>query len=103
MFRQTEVLYLIKPTITTDDIGAQVESLAERMVFGTEQSVYHNTYYQAAQAGMKPSKMFEVYTVEYQSEDRLKHNDVIYRIIKAGPAKKPGRTQLTCERAEGDN
>lgn len=98
--RFKDVIYLISVTITEDEIGNQIETPVERMVYANEYSVSSNEYYNAAMTGLRPVKMFEIYSFEYQGEDRLKHNGVIYRIIRAET--RGERTRLTCERMVGN-
>lgn len=98
--RFKDVIYLISVTIIEDKIGNQIETPVERMVYANEYSVSSNEYYSAAMTGLRPVKMFEIYSFEYQGEDKLKHNGVMYRIIRAET--RGERTRLTCERVIGN-
>ena len=102
MGRPDQVLFLIGVTVTEDEIGNQIETPAERRVFAEELDVFSKEFYNAAVTGLRPEKKFEMYTREYQSEARLKHNDIIYRIIRTGYGKTKEKTRLTCERVSGD-
>jgi len=94
--RFKDVIYLISVTITEDEIGNQIETPVERMVYANEYSVSANEYYNAAVVGLRPSKTFEIYSFEYQNEGKLKHNNVLYRIIRAET--RGEKTRLVCER-----
>lgn len=94
--RFKDVIYLINVTVTEDEIGNQIETLTERMVYANEYSVSSNEYYNAAMTGLRPAKTFEIYSFEYGGEDRLKHNGITYRIIRAET--RGEKTKLTCEK-----
>lgn len=98
--RFKDVIYLINVTVTEDEIGNQIETVAERMVFANELSVSTEEFYSAGQAGLRPTKRFEIYSFEYQGEDRLKHDGVVYRVIRT--EKRGEKTRITCERVAAD-
>ena len=102
MGRPDQAIFLISSAVTDDDIGNQIETPTERMVFAEELDVYSKEFYNAAVAGLRPEKKFEIYTREYQGEARLKHNDIAYRIIRTGYGKTREKTQITCERVAAD-
>jgi len=99
--RYNQVIYLIKITaVTGDAIGNQIKTPVERKVYANEFSVGSGEFYNAAAAGLRPSKMFEIYSFEYQGEEKLKHNTVTYRIIRTeGRGEK---IRLSCERVAAD-
>lgn len=80
--RHNQVIYLISAAITDDTIGNQIETLTERKVFANEFSVSSGEFYNAALTGLRPGKAFEIYVFEYLGEDRMKHNNATYRIIR---------------------
>lgn len=98
--RHNQVIYLISSSVTEDDIGNQIETPTERKVFANEFTVSSGDFYNAALSGLRPGKMFEVYTFEYHSEPKLKHNSITYRIIRTEG--KGEKTRLTCERVAAD-
>ena len=98
--RHDQVIYLLSVTVTEDEIGNQVETVTERMVFANELAVTSEEFYNAAATGLRPAKRFEVYSFEYQGEDRLKHDGVVYRIIRT--EKRGEKIRLTCERVAAD-
>jgi len=100
MGRQDQAVYLISSTVVPDNLGNQIKVPAERLVFGEELSVGSGEFYNAAVAGLRPEKRFEIYTREYQGEEKLKHNAVTYRIIRTeGRGEK---IRLSCERVAAD-
>lgn len=98
--RHKEVIHLISSAISADSIGKQIETDTERKVYANEYSVCFGEYYNAALSGLRPAKMFEIYTFDYRDEAKLRHNSTIYRIIRSqGRGEK---TILTCERVAAD-
>lgn len=98
--RHDQVIYLLSVTVEEDEIGNQVEIVTERMVFANELAVTSEEFYNAATTGLRPTKRFEIYSFEYQGEDRLKHDGVVYRIIRV--EKRGEKTRITCERVAAD-
>lgn len=98
--RFKDVIYLISVTVTEDEIGNQIETPTERMVYANEISVSSQEFYNAAVTGLRPTKRFEIYSFEYQGEERLKHDGVMYRIIRT--EKRGEKTRITCERVAAD-
>ena len=98
--RHKEVIYLFSSAISTDSIGNQIETAAERKVYANEYSVGSGEYYNAALNGLRPAKMFEIYTFEYRDEAKLRHNSITYKIIRTQG--KGEKTILTCERVGAD-
>lgn len=97
--RHTEVIYLPSIKITEDEIGNQIETPTERSVFANEFYVSGTEFYNAAVAGLKPEKQFEIYSFEYAGEAKLKHNDVTYNIIRT--EKRGDKTRITCQKVIG--
>jgi len=103
MSRPDQAIFLISVAITNDEIGNQIETPTERMVFAEELAVFSSEFYNAALTGLRPEKMFEIYTQEYAGEAKLKHNGAIYRIIRTSLGKTKEKTRLTCEKVGADN
>jgi len=98
--RHIEELYLISITISEDDIGNQMETPSERLVFAEELVLGSYEFYNAATTGIRPTKKFEIYTREYFGEDRLKHKGINFRIIRTET--KGEKTSLSCESVSAD-
>lgn len=98
----SDVIYLIGITDGQDENGfpAPVES-KPRMVFANEKSIRSNEYYLAKQNGIELSYMFEIRTIDYEGEEKLKYNDenhLIERIYKKGEF-----MELVCKRRADDH
>ena len=98
--RHNTVVFLIAVTIIEDELGNQIEQETERKVFANEMTVSQGEYYNAASAGLRPQKMFEVYTFEYQGEEKLRYNSVKYQIIRTET--RGEKTRIICEKVIGD-
>src|SRR5690606_2053210 len=98
--RHDQVIYLLSVTVEEDEIGNQVEIVTERMVFANELAVTSEEFYNAAAGGLRPTKRFEIHSFEYQDEDRLKHDGIVYRVIRT--EKRGEKTRITCERVAAD-
>lgn len=100
MSRMDQSIFLISESISEDEFGNQIATPAERQVFAEELAVGSGEFYSAAVAGLRPEKRFEIYTREYQNEEKLKHKGITYRIIRTeGRGEK---IRLSCERVIAD-
>lgn len=98
--RHKEVIYLVSVAIVEDEIGNQIEVPTERQVFANEFSVSSSEFYNAALTGLRLAKQFEIYSFEYQGEEKLKHNGITYHIIRTET--RGEKTRLSCERVAAD-
>jgi len=98
--RFKEVIYLLSVTVDYDEIGNPVETVTERKVYANEFSITSSEFYNAALTGLRPAKQFEIYSFEYQGEEKLKHNGITYHIIRTET--RGEKTRLSCERVAAD-
>lgn len=98
--RHKEVIFFVSTTIVEDELGNQIEQEVERGVFANEMSINQTEYYNAATSGLRPSKMFEVYSFEYDGEPKLKHNGKMYRIVRSET--RGEKTRIVCEAVTAD-
>ncbi|WP_062513945.1 phage head closure protein [Halobacillus sp. KGW1] len=97
--RHNEVIYLIGSTVEYDELGNPVETSIERKVYANQLGVGQEEFYNALAQGLKPSKQFEVYSFEYDEEDRIKFEGVIYQVTRT--QQKGDKVRLTCEKDVG--
>lgn len=97
--RHKDVVYLITEETIPDGIGNQITVETERQVFANEFAVDAKEFYSAATTGLNPTTRWEVYTFEYNGEEKLKHNDITYSVIRAET--KGEKTRLSCTRKVG--
>jgi len=100
--RHNDVVFLISETVEYDDLANAITTESERMVYVNEMSVSMKEFYEAGKkmsagnVGLRPEKQFEMYSFEYENEEKLKHNDIPFRIIRT--AKFGDKIRLICER-----
>jgi SPP1 family predicted phage head-tail adaptor len=99
--RHHDVIHLISVDTTYDEIGNPIEVETERMVYANQFEVSSTEFYEASAQGLKPEKQFEIYSFEYQGEDRLKHDGQIYRVIRS--ATRGEKTRITCQKVIGND
>lgn len=97
--RYNSVIELIAVEVVEDEIGNQIEIETPRQVFANEMAVNQAEFYNASIAGLKPERMFEIYSFEYGGETTLSHNGIKYRIIRTET--RGEKTRITCERVIG--
>lgn len=98
--RHNTVIELIAVTIVEDEIGNRIETEIPRQVFANEMAVNQAEFYNASLAGLKPERMFEIYSFEYAGETKLSHNGIKYKIIRTET--RGEKTRIICERVAGD-
>ena len=98
--RHNAVIHLVSTQIVEDEIGNQIEQETERKVYANEMAVNQAEFYNASLAGLKPERIFEIYSFEYAGESKLKHDGVKYRIIRTET--RGEKTRIICERVAGD-
>ncbi len=77
------VITLIQESVKTDEYGDSVKKRKERTVFAELMSIGMKEFYQAQENGKKPELKFKLADYEdYQGEDRLAHEGVIYKIMR---------------------
>lgn len=76
-----DVVYLGNATETVTQ-GEVVYTYSWRQVFANKRSVRQSEYYQAADVGMKPELVFEIRTVDFGADERLKYNGKEYVITR---------------------
>lgn len=81
--RHNKVIYLgEKTTITDDDLNQKDNFNYNKLVYANEYSISSSEYYNAAVNDLKPEKEFEIYSFEYNGEERFKYEGEEYKIIR---------------------
>lgn len=96
-------LTLIDETITYDSIGQETTTETETVIQADLSSVVRNEFYQAAQAGLKPERVFLVHEFEYGGQKLVKFDGKRYSVIRTYTVEKDGMQmiELTCETRTG--
>jgi SPP1 family predicted phage head-tail adaptor len=91
-----DVVDLLAIQATENDMGDLIETETSRTVFANKKSITRAEFYQAAMTDLRPELMFEVRTIEYQNEKKLKFNEKTYNIIRVF-SKNDEITELVCQ------
>lgn len=94
------VCYLQSVTITEDDIGNQIETLANRFVYCAELPLNSSEYFNAGQSGIKPEHLLVVDLEEYDGEETVLFEDKPYSIYRTYP-RSDGLIELYCNKKAG--
>lgn len=73
---------LLTEKIIKDNIGNEIKEFEENTVFCEVKSVSRTEFYNAAQKGIKPSKLFLLNNFEYENQENIKYQNEIYKVIK---------------------
>jgi len=99
-----DIITLKTATVTYDSAGNEIRAYVGRDVFAMPRGVYSNEFYNAAQAGFKPSITFTLSNrMEYQGEKRLSFHDTEYAVIRVDWDAQRDSVRLVCEERIGDN
>lgn len=102
--RHHEIIHLISVTFTEDELGNQIEELTEREIFANEHTVSKNDsihdYRNDAMTGLRQLRSFEIYSFEYNGEERLRHGMVTFRIVRITPIGE--KAIIVCEKVAAD-
>ena len=90
-------LYLVTITFSTNSLGDITETPTEALVYANKKSIRQSEFYQAAATGLKPEAMFEVRSIDYADQERLKFDGKYYDIIRSY-SKNGEITELICTR-----
>lgn len=94
------VCYLLSTTVSDDNIGNQVETTVERLVYCAELPVNSSEFYNAGQTGIKPEHLLIIDLEEYDGETALKYEDKTYSIYRIYP-RGGGVLELYCNKKSG--
>ena len=88
-------------TYTVDEIGQSIEASTDRIVYGYMYSASLSEFYNAGLRGFKPDKVFDVWSYEYNGQEELECDGVIYSVYRTYE-RDDGRTELHVEKKAGD-
>lgn len=70
-------------TIEKIEHGEVIQNIEWRQVFANKKSIRQSEFYQAANVGLKPELLFEVYSFEFNNDEKVRFNGKEYSIIRA--------------------
>ena len=80
---RSDVITLISCTRAQDANGVWRDGEATRReVFCSVQSVSRSEFFQGGQNGLKPEYMFTVFFGDYEGEDTVEYNGVVYSVYR---------------------
>ena len=91
----SDKIKLIAISYTENSLGDIIETETETEVFANKKSIRQSEFYQAAATGLRPEIMFEVWSEEYSSQQRVKYDNKDYTVIRAYD--KGELTELICQ------
>lgn len=78
----TDVIVLVKQTISTDAYGNETATEKERSVLCEVDSISQSEFYGAANTELNPEYRFTVFFDEYEGEEIVKYNGKRYAIYR---------------------
>lgn len=98
LMKKSVVIKLIKNSgNTTDDWGNPIQTKEEWTVYAKKMSVGQAEFYRAANQGLKPNFVFEIYTEEFRNADLLICDGAENTIIRTYQ-RTLDKLELICER-----
>lgn len=92
-----EEITLIKIKPEEDSEGYDTLTIEkETEVFADVESPYRDEFYKAAKAGYKVTKLFKVVTDEYHGEQRVRHYEQLFKVVRSYPVDRI-YSMLVCE------
>lgn len=81
-----EKITLIKIKAESDSDGYDSMTIEkETEVFADTENPYRDEFYKASKAGYKVSKQFKVITDEYCGEQRVRHGEQTFKVVRSYP------------------
>lgn len=77
-----DTIDLVAVSQTQDEYGAPVESETTIQVFANKKSIRQSEFYQALTTGLELEIMFEIRSIEYGGESRIRFENELYYIIR---------------------
>lgn len=90
------VCYLQSVTIIEDDIGNQIKTPNNRLVYCAELPLNSSEYFNAGQTGIKPGHLFVMDIEEYDEETTVMFEEKPYSIYRTYP-RTDGFIELYCK------
>lgn len=98
----TDIIYLITKEVEEDDIGNYTSSsIHYNKCYAKRQTVKVNEYYNAVANGKNPSVEFVIKKLNYNNENEVKWNDVVYEVIRTIEPKNKFDIVLVCSKKIG--
>lgn len=96
----THKINLLSKTYSADEIGNRIEVVTKKPVFANISSISSKEFFDAGQNGLKPDHKFIMREFEYNGEDSLEFNEVVYSIYRTF-SREDGFVELYTEKKVG--
>ncbi|RBP89395.1 SPP1 family predicted phage head-tail adaptor [Cytobacillus firmus] len=94
-------LTLIEQVYGSDNIGNQIPSEKKTTILCDSKSVSRAEFYNAANNGMKPTRIFLIHKFEYDEQQKVEFEGKRYDVIKTYKVNSE-EIELTCQRMIGN-
>lgn len=94
--RQNTAVQLIGGASGQSELGDVLPPALPRTVLAERKSIRQSEFYQAAAAGLRPERLFVVWSREYRGERLLEHDGRRFTIIRSYD-RGDERTELVCQ------
>jgi SPP1 family predicted phage head-tail adaptor len=98
--RQATPIYLITEEYEQNEIGVMVPTQTKTKVFARITSVTGQEWFEGGRNGLNPQFRAEVYPFEYQGEEILEKDGVMYSIYRTFQSSEK-TLELYCEKRKG--
>lgn len=78
-----DIAILLIPVMRVDEYGNEVKTYQEKQVFCKARSTTMREFYQAAQAGLRPSLVLTMQGADYNGEEVIVWRSKVYGIIRS--------------------
>lgn len=93
---------LLSPSIISDEIGVQVETMQQiEIPIIKVEEIYANEFYEANEQGFKPELRLRISVYNYNGEQELQYGNTRYTVIRTQEVK-ADELVLICERKVKD-
>mgnify|MGYP002519439354 CR=1 FL=1 len=100
----SEIIYLLSEEITPDSIGNQLSGVSSsNKCYAKVQRVRTNEFYNATEVGLTPSMEFVIKKLNYNGEEKIRWNNVLYDVIRVVEPKNKFDIVLVCSKKIGVN
>lgn len=85
-----------------DEFGNWSDGDTETTVMACEEQISRSEFYQAAQSGIRPARLFIIHTFEYDDQQRVKIDGHVYSVVRTFE-RNSEELELYVERKVGDD
>lgn len=96
--RRKYPIQLIPRNYSSTDTTESVSDGTPRQVLADRKAIRQSEFYQAVANGFQPEITFVVWSADYQDEDRLTYDGVMYEVIRQYPHPDDIHVELVCQR-----